>query len=67
MASIIIIPKSLVGMTEAEATKMAKDAGYACRVLRRDKMVVITVTQELRADRVNLEVDINRVTKAWIG
>lgn len=67
MTRTIVIPKSLVGLTETKATKTARDAGYACRVLRRDQMVVVTVTQEIDANRVNLEIDANRVTKAWIG
>ena len=67
MVCIIIIPKSMIGLTEAEATRMAKDAGYTCRVLRRDQRITYTFTQETDSSRVNLEIDINRVTKAWIG
>ncbi len=57
---------SLIGKTTAKAVSLVKKASFLCRIIRRDKNHFI-VTMDLRGDRVNLEIDNNKVTKAYIG
>lgn len=57
---------SMLGKTLEEATKLSKSNGFSLRVTREDDNLYI-VTQELRPDRINLEIDNEKITSAKIG
>ncbi|MFM8626792.1 MAG: hypothetical protein ACKOCC_07605 [Actinomycetota bacterium] len=57
---------SLVGLTEAEATKVATSKGWAVRVVERDGEQFM-VTADWRGDRVNLTVTGGKVTGTSVG
>ena len=57
---------SLIGLTEKGAVRKINAAGLKARVRRRDGKSFIG-TCDHRMDRVNLEIDKGRVTKARIG
>lgn len=56
----------LIGMKEDMALKVLDDADIWFRVVRRDSTVAI-VTSDLQMDRVNLEIDDSKITKASYG
>jgi hypothetical protein len=55
-----------VGLTEAAAKQKAATEGRPARVLRRDDEH-FPATQDYNPDRVNLEIDDGKVTKATFG
>jgi hypothetical protein len=57
---------ALVGLTVAEAERIARAQGYTLRVLARDG-VWLPATADLREDRVNVEVAAGKVVRADIG
>lgn len=52
--------------TEAEAVEAIKQDGLRPRICRRDDQLFV-VTRDFRKDRVNLEIENNRVVHAWMG
>lgn len=52
--------------TEAEATELARERGWAVRVTRRDENRLVA-TPDFRADRLNIEIEKNRVVSARVG
>ena len=60
--------KLLVGMTEAEATKKCQAQGLRIWAIRRDdRDFSFGGMKEKRQDRVMVEVDHQKVTKAYLG
>jgi Flp pilus assembly protein TadD len=57
---------SVVGMSEDDAVKAIKDAGYTSRVVERDGEK-FAVTMDLQPDRINLTIRDDTVTKATVG
>ncbi len=62
----VVFPESLLGKEEVVAVSEITTKNLRSRIRRRDKESFI-VTADLRADRVNLEIDNGRVTRAYIG
>ena len=62
----IVTLTDLVGQTEADATAWILGQGLRCRITRRDAEGFMG-TMDLRNDRINLEIDNGKVTKADIG
>jgi len=56
----------LIGFTEEEAMTELNKSGLIVRIRRRDTQSFM-LTMDFRRDRVNLEIDNGRVTKALIG
>lgn len=57
---------TLVGLTEAEAKRTILSHGLSLRVTRHDDRRY-TVTMDYHTNRVNLQIDNGRVTKASVG
>ena len=63
------VAKEVIGMSESDAIQTiesAKGEKLTARVVRRDEESYV-VTMDYRLDRINLEFDDGRVTKATIG
>jgi hypothetical protein len=58
--------KYLVGMVENAAIKVLDDANIYFRVTRRDNIFPVCL-RDVRVDRVNLEIDSNKISKAFYG
>lgn len=56
----------LIGMKEDVALRVLADADIRFRVTRRDNIIAV-VTRDHDSDRVNLQVDNDKVTKATYG
>jgi hypothetical protein len=61
-----ILLESIIGKSLQEGIKLAKSNGFLIRVTREDDERFF-VTQELRPDRINLEIDNEKITSARIG
>ena len=57
---------SVVGMSEDDAVKAIRDAGYTSRVVERDGEK-FPVTMDLQPERINLTVKDGKVTQATVG
>ena len=60
LPSLLDDPSSLVGLSEAEATRRIEEQGLTARVVVRDDLPLPT-TRDLRRDRLNLEISSGRV------
>lgn len=58
--------ETLIGKTLNEARELASFNGYEIRTIREDNERFF-VTMDLRFDRINLEIDNKKVTKASVG
>jgi len=58
---------SLIGKSKEEANNMANFNGFSTRVTREDGENYLVTFDLLRFDRINLELDNKKVTKASIG
>lgn len=56
----------IIGATEGLAWQKCESNGFRCRVVSRDGVFAV-VTQDLRADRMNLHVEDGMVVEAYIG
>lgn len=56
----------LVGLTVGAACRRINNEGFDYRIVREDGEHFI-VTEDYRTDRINLEVDQHKVTKAYVG
>ena len=57
---------SLLRMTKSEAVRAINKKGFIYFIAREDSQH-FNKSMDLRRNRVNLEIDRGRVTKAWIG
>lgn len=60
------IGSQVIGLTEREAASVAAENGLTLRVTRRDQNSFM-VSQDLRFDRLNIEIDGGVVTEATLG
>ena len=65
-ATMMIDLNKLVGLAEDVAIAKIKAAGFVARIINRNG-VPFMYTMDYRTDRVNLEIDNGKVTKADIG
>jgi hypothetical protein len=59
--------EELVGMSERSAVRKIENSRYIARVISRDGVERVTISEELSSDRINLTCVDGTVTKAWIG
>ena len=62
----IITEKEYVGKTQAEATKMAEDAGFIVRIVEKDGSASI-LSMDARNDRINFRLRNNIVIGVYGG
>ncbi len=60
------LTKTLLGETRAMAVTLVMKTSFVCRITRIDGNQFVTI-MDMRDDRINLEIDNGRVTKAYIG
>jgi len=58
--------KDYIGLTVKEAAERAKDEGFTFRVVKKDGINFLG-TCDLRFDRLNFEIENNKITKCYIG
>lgn len=61
-----ILVSSLIGKTKEEAANLCRANGYFPRVVREDKIGLLT-TMDFRLDRIDLDIEKGLVTNASIG
>lgn len=61
-----ILLESIIGKSLKEGIELVKSNGFSVRVTREDDERFF-VTQDLRFDRINLEIDNEKITSARIG
>ena len=61
-----ILLESIIGKSLKEGIELVKSNGFSVRVTREDDERFF-VTQDLRFDRINLEIDNEKITSAKIG
>lgn len=66
VSEIVLLLTSMVGKPIEEAIQLAGFNGFSTRIVREDGNIYI-VTQELRHDRINLEIDSKIVTRTFLG
>ncbi|NBP59392.1 hypothetical protein EBU71_23115 [bacterium] len=59
--------EELVGMSERSAVRKIENARYIARVISRDGVERVVLTEDHSEDRINLICVDGLVTKAWIG
>lgn len=60
------VNEALNGLTREQAETAAEAAGYTVRVVREDDESFV-MTMDYRTDRINIELDDGRVTRAYVG
>lgn len=60
------VNEALNGLTREQAEAAAEAAGYTVRVVREDDESY-AMTMDYRTDRINIELDDGKVTRAYIG
>jgi len=58
--------KEIIGKTEEEAEEIAKEEGMHLRLMRKDEKS-FCVTCEFRPDRINIEVEKDKIADAYVG
>lgn len=61
-----ILLESIIGKSLKDGIELVKSNGFSVRVTREDDERFF-VTQDLRFDRINLEIDNGKITSARIG